>query len=170
MTVRRVVTGHTPEGKAVFVSDGEVLSRLIGDRVRRRRCCGVANEPGRFPDDGSQPTISASFPPPGGCVAAFMELAPEGDDFHEFVRDGLAAWSDPDDVGMHRTATQDFDVILEGTVGLELDDGVEVTLGPGDVVVLNGTRHRWHNRGESVARVVAVTVGAYHDFEGGRPV
>ena len=99
-----------------------------------------------------------------------MELAPEGDDFHEFVRDGLAAWSDPDDVGMHRTATQDFDVILEGTVGLELDDGVEVTLGPGDVVVLNGTRHRWHNRGESVARVVAVTVGAYHELEGGRPV
>ena len=33
MAVRRVVTGHTPEGAAVVVSDGEVPSMLIGDRV-----------------------------------------------------------------------------------------------------------------------------------------
>lgn len=71
---------------------------------------------------------------------------------------------------MHRTATLDYDVVLEGTVGLELDDGAEVTLGPGDVVVQDGTRHRWHNRGDSIARVLAVTVGAYQEIEGGRPV
>jgi quercetin dioxygenase-like cupin family protein len=97
-------------------------------------------------------------------------LAPEGDDFHKFVRDGLAPWADPDEPGMHRTATLDYDVVLEGTVGLELDDGAEVTLGPGDVVVQDGTRHRWHNRGDSIARVLAVTVGAYQEIEGGRPV
>jgi quercetin dioxygenase-like cupin family protein len=89
---------------------------------------------------------------------------------HEFVRDGLAQWADPDDVGMHRTSTHDYDFVLEGVVGLELDDGVEVTLRPGDFVVLNGTRHRWHNRGDSIARVFSVTVGAYHEIEGGRPV
>jgi hypothetical protein len=50
--------------------------------------------------------------PPGGCVAAAMELAPEGNDFHEFVRDGLAPWADPDDAGMHRTATLDYDLVL----------------------------------------------------------
>jgi mannose-6-phosphate isomerase-like protein (cupin superfamily) len=99
-----------------------------------------------------------------------MELAPEGDDFHEFVRTALAQWADPDDPGMHRTASTDYDVVLEGTVGLELDDGVEVMLGPGDIVVLNGTRHRWHNRGDTLARVVSITVGAEHRFEGGRPV
>ncbi len=71
---------------------------------------------------------------------------------------------------MHRTATLDYAVVLDGTVGLELDDGVEVTLRPGDIVVQNGTRHRLHNRGDSIARVVAVTVGAYNDIEGGRPV
>jgi hypothetical protein len=36
--------------------------------------------------------------------------------------------------------------------------------------VLNGTRHRWHNRGDSIARVLAVTVGAYQEIEGGSPV
>jgi mannose-6-phosphate isomerase-like protein (cupin superfamily) len=71
---------------------------------------------------------------------------------------------------MHRTATMDYDVVLEGTIGLELDHGAEVTLKPGDVVVQNGTRHRWHNRGNIVARLLAVTVGAYQGIEGGRPV
>ena len=71
---------------------------------------------------------------------------------------------------MHRTATLDDDVVLEGTVGLELDDGAEVTPGAGDVVVQKGTRHRRHNRGDSIARVLAVTVGAYQEVEGGRPV
>ena len=47
--------------------------------------------------------------------------------------------------GMHRTATLDYDIVLEGTIGLELDNGAEVTLHPGDIVVQNGTRHRWHN-------------------------
>jgi quercetin dioxygenase-like cupin family protein len=99
-----------------------------------------------------------------------MEIAPAGDDFHQFVANSLAPWADPDDPGMHRTATHDYAVVLEGTIGLELDDGAEVTLGPGDVVVQNGTRHRWHNRGNTIARVLAVTVGAHHEIEGGRPI
>ena len=97
-----------------------------------------------------------------------MELAPEGDEFHQFVRDALVPWSDPDKPGMHRTPSMDYDMVLDGVVGLELDDGVEVTLCPGDVVVQNGTRHRWHNRGDTVARVLAVTVGAVQEIQGGR--
>lgn len=54
---------------------------------------------------------------------------------------------------MHATPRTDFDIILNGTVGLELDDG-EVMLQPGDIVVQNGTLHRWHNRGSTVARIV----------------
>ena len=71
---------------------------------------------------------------------------------------------------MHRTATLDYDIVLEGVIGLELDDGVEVTLRPGDVVVQNGTRHRWHNRGDTIARMLSVTVGAHNAIEGGAPV
>jgi uncharacterized cupin superfamily protein len=63
---------------------------------------------------------------------------------------------------MHSTPTTDFDIVLNGTVGLELDDG-EVTLHPGDVVVLNGTFHRWHNRGSTISTIVAVAIGAHHD-------
>jgi mannose-6-phosphate isomerase-like protein (cupin superfamily) len=99
-----------------------------------------------------------------------MELAPGGDEFHEYVRSTLAPWSDPDEPGMHRTPSMDYDVVLEGTIGLELDDGAEVTLGPGDVVVQNGTRHRWHNRGNTIGRVLAVTIGAHHRITSGRPI
>jgi mannose-6-phosphate isomerase-like protein (cupin superfamily) len=98
-----------------------------------------------------------------------MQLAPGSDAVHTFIKDGLAAWADPDDPGMHRTATLDYDIVLEGRIGLELDNGTEVELGPGDVVVQNGTRHRWHNRGDTVARLMSVTVGAHHRIAGGAP-
>ncbi len=123
-----------------------------------------------FPTTDSQPLMSAAFPPPGGSAVAVMELAPDGNEFHEFVRAALQSWADPEEPGMHRTTTLDYDVVLEGTVGLELDNGVEVTLKPGDVVVQSGTRHRWHNRGTTIARLLAVTLGAFHEIEGGRSV
>jgi quercetin dioxygenase-like cupin family protein len=94
-----------------------------------------------------------------------MELAPVGDDFNEFVRTALVPWADQNDAGMHRTPTMDYNIVLAGTVGLELDGGAEVVLEPGDVVVQNATRHRWHNRGATVARVLSVQIGA-HDQRG----
>ncbi|MDZ4265161.1 MAG: cupin domain-containing protein, partial [Mycobacterium sp.] len=52
--------------------------------------------------------------------------------------------------------------VLEGTVILELDDGAEVTLNPGDTVVQNGTRHRWRNPGDTPARLALFVCGAHH--------
>ena len=170
MAVRRVVTGHTSEGVAVVVSDEEVASTPIGDRGSATTVLWGRDDAPQFPDDGMPPTRSSLFPPPGGSAWAVLELAPDGDEHHEFVRTELAPWADPDEPGMHRTATIDYDIVLDGMIGLELDGGAEVTLGPGDVVVQNGTRHRWHNRGDRVARLLAVTIGAYHGIEGGRPV
>ena len=57
---------------------------------------------------------------------------------------------------------------LAGTreVSLELDDGATVTLGPGDTVVQNGTRHRWSNPGDVPAVIAVFLVGAHHDKVG----
>ncbi len=68
---------------------------------------------------------------------------------------------DGDKPGMHRTDSTDFGVILSGNVVLELDDGVEVLLSPGDVVVQNGTRHRWRVAGGASATVAAFIIGAH---------
>jgi quercetin dioxygenase-like cupin family protein len=61
---------------------------------------------------------------------------------------------------MHTTDTTDFEIVLSGQIALELDGGAEVVLGPGDVVVQNGTRHRWRNVGAVPATMAIVIVGA----------
>jgi quercetin dioxygenase-like cupin family protein len=66
-----------------------------------------------------------------------------------------------DHPGMHTTDTIDFIYVVSGEVWLELDDGQEVHLRPGDTVVQNGTRHAWHNRGSDPCQMVGVLVGAH---------
>ena len=167
MSVRRVVTGHSPDGTAVIVSDEELPPYPIGALGSATTLCWGRDDPAQFPDGGVNPPIAASLPPPGGSRLTIMDIAPEGDDFDHFVSHALAPWADPANPGMHRTPSIDYDIVLTGTVGLELDDGTEVTLGPGDIVVLNGTRHRWHNRGDVVARVASVMIGAHQEAVGG---
>jgi mannose-6-phosphate isomerase-like protein (cupin superfamily) len=167
--VRRVVTGHTEEGKAIVVSDEDVDLMPIGDGGSAAMLLWGRDGTATFPDDGSRPDMAAPFPSLGGCGLSVMQIAPGSDDVHAFIKDALAPWADPNEPGMHRTATLDYDIVLEGRIGLELDDGAEVELGPGDVVVQNGTRHRWHNRGDTVARFLSVTVGATNHLEGGGP-
>ena len=159
MGVRRVVTGHDESGKSVFASD----------RDRRARPAGVApaaefyqlwggDKTPQFPDDGSMPDWHSYFPPIGGFRFGMFTIPPETGaaeqdlvNVEEAVADiegklpGLLRYMDPSDPGMHATDTIDFEVVLEGTVVLELDDGAEVTLHAGDTVVQNGTRHRWKN-------------------------
>ena len=69
---------------------------------------------------------------------------------------------EPDAPGMHTTDTIDFEVVLDGEVWLELDDGVEVHLRAGDTVVQNGTRHAWRNHGDTTARLAVFLIGAHH--------
>ena len=58
---------------------------------------------------------------------------------------------EPDAPGMHATQTVDYDIVIEGDLCLELDDGVEVRLPTGSCVVQHGTRHAWHNRSSTGA-------------------
>jgi quercetin dioxygenase-like cupin family protein len=73
---------------------------------------------------------------------------------------GFLTLLEPDNPGMHTTDTIDFEVVLSGELILELDDGAETVLRPGDTVVQNGTRHRWGNRGTEPAVVALFMVGA----------
>ena len=62
---------------------------------------------------------------------------------------------------MHTTDTVDLDLVLSGEMDLELDDGAEVHLRPGDSVVQNGTRHAWRNRDASEpCTMLSILVGA----------
>jgi mannose-6-phosphate isomerase-like protein (cupin superfamily) len=161
--VRRVITGHDEQGRSRVATDDEAYAFELGEggpifNVVWGRA-GVAH----FPDDGTQPPWPSGWPGPGGCTCNVMEIPPgDARALDAFITQQLSDYADPARPGMHTTPSTDFDIVLEGTVGLELDDG-EVTLGAGDIVVQNGTAHRWHNRGTTTARIVSVVVGATHD-------
>jgi len=76
---------------------------------------------------------------------------------------GLCTWNlwrhDPGtEYPMHHTDTLDFDLILEGSVDLILDDGVHPLL-PGDFIVIQGVDHAWR-AGEQGLVMCALSVGS----------
>ncbi len=175
MDVRRVVTGHSADGKAVFASDELVQPTTVAllPGAEFHRLWG-GDTPPHFPDDGSLPAHNAYFPPVGGFRFGLFTVPPEttvsvgdldiGAAFTEMEASlpGLAAHMEPDSPGMHTTATIDYEFVVSGSIVLELDDGAEVELHPGDTVVQNGTRHAWRNRGSVPCQMVVVLVGAPH--------
>ncbi len=158
MTIpRRVVTGHTPSGVSVVVSDGPVpVSReLPEDGVGFHEIWNTEGAPARITAvEDTEPTRRslAVPPPPRGTKIRINEFRPG----HLDER-GLQS-------PVHRTASVDYGIVLEGEITLVLDDS-EVTLRAGDVVVQRGTDHAWANRGDTTARVVFVLIDGEFDPE-----
>ena len=173
MAVRRVVTGHTAEGRAVVATD-EQLEPITLDLAPGAEFLTVwgADEAPTFPDDGTRPAMTAYFPPLGGFRFGLFTVPPStvvpaADlDFEaafaqmETMLPGLPAHMEPESPGMHTTDTVDYEFVISGEIVLELDDGVKVHLKPGDTVVQNGTRHAWRNEGTEPCRMVLAIVGA----------
>ncbi len=132
-----------------------------------------ADDAPTFPDDGSPTAQPTYFPPLGGYRFGFFTVPPAQSsipadlDLQAALTEidaklpGMLARMEPENPGMHTTDTIDFEVVLSGEVVLELDDGAERVLGPGDTVVQNGTRHRWTNRGSRPAVVAVILLGAH---------
>jgi len=154
-TPRRVVTGHTNDGVSVVLSDGPVpVSReLPADGVSFHEVWNTEGAPARItavePNEPTERTLAVP-PPERGTKIRINEFAPG----HLDER-GLQS-------PVHRTASIDYGIVLEGEITLVLDDS-EVTLGPGDIVVQRGTDHAWANRGQVPARVVFVLVDGEFD-------
>jgi hypothetical protein len=177
MEIRRVVTGHDANGKAIVV-DADLVAPVTLDALPGSEFHQLwgADSPPAFPDDGSRPRAKSYFPPVGGFRFGFFTVPPDGhaggpadlDPVTAMVQferrlPGMAKHFEPSAPGMHTTATIDYGVVLSGQAVLELDDGVAVTLDAGDTYILNGTRHGWSNRG-GVPAVIAVTfIGASHE-------
>ena len=179
MEIRRVVTGRDAKDTSIFTSTGPVQAQEVpgmgfvnlwgtGDEGAR-----VGSDPAEspqytpfFPDSSGHGTrlIAVHFAPEsaGGHAEPTQDEAAAAAAEMERVAPGLAQVFEPDNPGMHTTDTIDFEVVLEGTIVLELDDGAEVTLNPGDTVVQNGTRHRWRNPGDTPARLALFICGASH--------
>ena len=173
--MRRVVTGHTPDGKAVVVSDIEVDAVVTGGNIYM---LWGADETPTFPDDGSPYPYSTFFPPVGGFRFSMMTVPPVSNTpvadtkvaetrrefdkkFPDFFK--YFEYMKKDKPGMHQTDSIDFVYIISGEVWMELDDGKEVHLKAGDTIVQNGTIHAWRNKGNEPCKFIGCLIGAHRE-------
>jgi len=118
----------------------------------------------RYPDSvvpgpGSTSLHFVTFPP--GSVFADRSFDGEAVRSEALVRlRGLADHFEKDDPAMHKTNTVDYAVVYEGEIWLELDDAKTIHLKRGDVVVQNGTRHAWRNKGTTPVTMLFFLNGA----------
>ena len=170
--IRRVVTGHDEDGKAIVIMDGEASN------VRVREASGILSAlfwvTDSTPADISGVADEADreigvAPPEMGSIFRIVEFPPEKDidgtlDNKEMMKemglDSIAgAGEKPRHPGMHRTESIDYAVIVTGEIDMLLDDS-EVHLKAGDFVVQRGTNHAWVNRGEEPCRIAFILIGA----------
>jgi hypothetical protein len=76
---------------------------------------------------------------------------------------GLADHFEQADPAIHKTNTVDYAVVYDGEIWLELDDAKMVHLQKGDVVVQNGTRHAWRNKGTAPVTMLFFLNGAKNE-------
>ena len=150
LTVRRVVTGHDANGKAVVASDERItaVSRRIGKSITG---CEMWSTD-RMPVDNSREADAAQR---AGFVKRYNYVGSG-----EGVAFRITEWAPGHARFTHRTETADFAIVLSGEIDMELDDGEVVHLKAGDVVVQRGTIHTWVNRGSVPAVTAFVLIDA----------
>lgn len=176
MKLRRVITGPNPAGHSEVLLDAVAPSthefeHLPGSALTRLWCT-TDGDTLYTPDD--EPTTLRGPLVPAAGESAFVVMtfgpdlaneAPEFDpvraaaEFGEYLPD-LSAAMEPDAPGMHATDSLDYVIVLDGEVWLELDDGVQIHLATGDVVVQIGSRHAWRNKSSRPVTLAIVMVGA----------
>jgi quercetin dioxygenase-like cupin family protein len=150
LQIRRVVTGHDDNGRAVVAID-EISRNVISRRPRHESC--VIWSTGSFPSDNATPldggTRAVASTDPNGSVFRIVEYAP-----------GVAPRN-------HRTESIDYAVVIAGEIDMEID-GATVHLRQGDVLVQRGTIHNWNNRGTVPCVIAFVLIAAAPVERGGR--
>ena len=150
LKIRRVVTGHDANGKAVVDID-EICRNVISGRPGAESA--VVWSTGTFPADNSGAEDGAArkvaTTDPGGTVFRIVRYEP-----------GVSP-------RVHRTDSIDYAVVISGEIDMELDN-VTVHLKAGDLLVQRGTVHNWVNRGTEPCIIAFALVAARPVERGGR--
>jgi mannose-6-phosphate isomerase-like protein (cupin superfamily) len=150
LVVRRIVTGHDANGKAVVASDERLtaVSRRIGANITG---CEMWSTD-RMPVDNSTEADAAQR---SGFVKRYNYVGTgQGTTFR------ITEWAPGHARFTHRTETVDYAILLSGEIDMELDNGETVHLKPGDIVVQRGTIHTWINRGSVPAVTAFILIDA----------
>ncbi|CCL99041.1 uncharacterized protein FIBRA_01050 [Fibroporia radiculosa] len=149
-SARRVVTGHDQDGKSCVRHKDDL----------------VLNEGPGFPGVWVCSAWSTSSVPTNDNNTDLEGLSrPVEGDFGIVMHNGTNLITTDLAPGatamMHQTTSLDYNILVSGTLVLELTDGTEVTFStPGDVIVQRGTNHAWKNPGPTWTRWASVLVSA----------
>ncbi|MFT5507712.1 MAG: mannose-6-phosphate isomerase-like protein (cupin superfamily) [Hyphomicrobiaceae bacterium] len=175
--IRRVVTGHDGNGKAVIISDGptpHVKTSPHRPGVVINNLWTTDSMP--VPIHGSTDPVTAAMklePVANGMNFRVVEFPPEADyinnisdeDAHKaFDAMGAGHALEGDAHGgkarhpfMHKTSTLDYAIILSGEVYMMLDED-EVLMKAGDVCIQRATNHVWSNRSNEICRIAFILI------------
>ncbi|MFJ6651422.1 cupin domain-containing protein [Microbacterium sp. NPDC091313] len=173
MQIRRVVTGHDPEGRSAIVSDQPAprthdFAAIPGFSNTVVWALPDTAAPADAPEDVT-PALTSLMPAPGGSALTIVQFPPSSV-FETFdpvaaaeeeavALPGLADSFDPDMPGFHTTQTIDYQIVLTGQLVLSLETGEPTVLHAGDVVIQNATKHAWSNPTSEPAVLAAVSLG-----------
>ena len=137
------VHGRRSSRASPFTSSGiRALPEPVSARPKTSRPICIATPRRR---DKARSSASSTFPPKGRDGPVLTRKRRK----RLFAQVGLAENAEHTIPGrhplMHRTASVDYGIVLEGEIVLLLDDE-EVALKAGDVVVQRGSIHAWTNR------------------------
>lgn len=174
--IRRVVTGHDDQGKAIVIEDGHAPNTRSNPNRPGYFLTQLWITPGSPApiDNGADPTLGevSLQPPPNGTVVRIIEFPPANQELKPadaeaakaaFAMFGgqhaLTAKHEPNQRHpfMHRTETIDYAIVLSGEITMLLDDS-EVSLKAGDTLIQRGTHHAWTNRSDQPCKVLFVLV------------
>jgi mannose-6-phosphate isomerase-like protein (cupin superfamily) len=172
-TYRRVVTGDV-NGRSVVQNDEQMeayqfktvpgyehtliwVNATTPDLSKEQRFYSYPDSV--VPGPGGTSLHFVTFPP----ASVFADPSFDGEAAREeaLVRlRGLADHFEKEDPAMHKTNTVDYAIVYDGEIWMELDNGETLHLRRGDVVVQNGTRHAWRNKGTKPVTMLFFLNGA----------
>ena len=168
--IRRVVTGHDENGKAVVIMDGPATNVVTSEHRPggRTNIWRTTSMPACYGGDRDEAAANVKFtlePLPGGTNFRISEYPPETEADRNI--DASKAFGE---VGaahklvggarhpfMHSTDTVDYAIVLEGEITMLLDDE-DVVLKAGDVCIQRGTNHAWANRSDKLCRIAFILI------------
>ena len=178
--VRRVVTGHDANGKAIVISDGPapfVHVNAVNPDWYSTDIWRTGETPARIVPVADEPTLGPrrQMPQKRGTVLRINHFPPESEDVRqmdpEASRRAFAALGNEKAATfgkggrhplMHRTETIDYAIVLSGEITMVMDDR-DVELKAGDVLVQCGTNHAWSNRSNAPCIVAFVLIDGEFD-------
>lgn len=178
--VRRVVTGHDADGKAIVVSDGPAPFAISNPQRPGYVSTDIWRTnatPAPIAARPDEPTLGPrrQMPEKNGTVIRVNRVMPETEDIRRLTPEDskrifAALGNEPASTFgksgrhplMHRTETIDYAVILSGEIYCVLDD-TEVLLKAGDILVQCGTNHAWSNRSHAPCDILFVLIDGKYD-------